>query len=131
MGRSIEIIDKNGTIHMECHPGFLLYTSKIFPKALRKAFPILTKLDFYSGNYTGEKQEIEGSDLIELEKELIMVREIINYQYFIDGLDNSKFKEYLLKETDDINQEGREFLDLNIRYISEAVAKKFKLIVLL
>jgi hypothetical protein len=131
MGRWMEIVDKNGTIHMECHPGYLLYTSKIFPRVLRDKFPMLTRLDFYSGNYVDERQVVEGSDLIQLEKELIIVRKIINYEYFIAGLDNSKFKEYLLEEIDDINQEARDSLDQIIRYIVEAIAKKFKLVVLL
>lgn len=131
MGRWMEIVDQSGNVLIESPPYFLLYTTRNFPKNLRANFPILSRLDIDSDNYMDEKQEVFGDDLLQLEKELSIVRNIINYKHFIEGIDNTKFKAYLLGETDDIDQESRDCLDQMIDQVSEAIDRKLKVVVFL
>jgi hypothetical protein len=131
MGRWMEIVDENGTIHMESPPAFLLYTIRAFPKHLRANFPILMRLDIDSGYYYNEVQEVLANDLLQLKEELLVIKKLINYEQFLEGLDTNKLKEFLLNETEKINEESRDCLDQMIVQISKAIGNNLKIRVLL
>lgn len=131
MGRWMEIIDENGKIYKELPPYFLLYSTRAFPKNLRHHFPILHRLDRDSKHYFDEIQEVSGNDLIQLKEELIVIKKLINYEYFFEGLDVNSVKKYLISETETTNIESREYLDQMIDLISETISQQLKVVVML
>lgn len=91
MGRWIEVRNNDQKIIAQGAPHLLIYCIKYLPKSARVHFPVLSQLDLNSEQWTYELQVLSIKDIKALQKELKILREIISFQYFIEGVDNQAF----------------------------------------
>ena len=110
---------------------FYLILQEFSPKKLRDQFPILKRLDLDSENYIDETQVISEFDLNSLQNELLVIKNLISFEYFIEGLDNLKFKQHLLGKTEEEQKESIELLDIMIHQISIAAKENLKAVITL
>ncbi|MFY0632064.1 MAG: hypothetical protein JXR05_17020 [Flavobacteriaceae bacterium] len=127
----MEIINSKDEVILESPPHFLLYTIKVIPKPLRSKFPILSNLEIKSNKYIDETQVLLENEVHRLRDEILIIKQLVNNEYFIDGLDNKKLSEFLLGKSESEKKESVTELDLMIKQIQVASENKLKIRILL